>query len=282
MAENPATALRMALARRAMDQYAASPGFRAGILTGSVALGLADDASDLDIVLYYDSIPSLEALDAIRLALGGERLLFAFGAPEEGSCVQSFLLEGVKTDVAHATLARWKEDAADVLVAHNAESPMQKALSGLLESIPLAGGEVVEELRREAAYPDGLAVAVVARHLKFYPPWALREQAADRGDALYFHELLTGEVAHLINVLCGVNRIYHWGELKHSDHLLSRMKVAPDRCRETLGNLYRMDMGEAADSLDRLIRATFDIVDSALPDADVAKARQRYETPGRG
>lgn len=274
--------IRRALARHVANAHADLPGMRAALLTGSTALGLADDASDLDVVLYYDSLPDLAALDSVRLFLGGERLLFAFGEPAEGSVAQSFLADGIKTDVAHVALSRWREDTADVLVRHNPDSPLQKALSGLMEGEALAGVEEIERLRGEAAYPEGLALAVVAARLRFYPPWALREQAADRGDVVYFYELLTGEVENLLHVLCAVNRVYHYGETKHAAHLLARLPVVPEGCVEALPDLFRIPPSDACASLDRLIRAAFDIVERELPAADAGKARARYATPYAG
>jgi hypothetical protein len=274
--------MRRTLARRVAASHADLPGMRAVLLTGSTALGLADAASDLDVVLYYDSLPDLPALDAIRLSLGGERLLFAFGEPAEGSVAQSFLAQGIKTDAAHVSLSRWREDAADVLVRHNPDSPMQKALSGLMDGEALAGVEVIEELRGEAAYPAGLALAITAARLRFYPPWALREQAADRGDVVYFYELLTGEARNLLHVLCAVNRVYHYGETKHAAHLLARLPASPEGCDDALPELFLLPPSDACASLDRLIRATFDFVERELPAADVAKARARYATPHGG
>jgi hypothetical protein len=281
MSDSP-TEIRRQLAHRVTAAYRHAPSLRAALLTGSTAPGLADRASDLDVVLFYESIPGLPHLDAARLSLGGDQLLFAFGEPPDGSLVQSFLAEGIKTDVAHVTLARWREDAADVLVRHDPDSPMQKALSGLMYGEALLGPEVIQELRRESAYPEELALAVVAARLRFYPPWALREQAADRGDAVYFYELLTGEVRNIIHALCALNRVYHAGETKHTAHLLARLDKAPGACADSIPNLFRLPMPDACAALDRLIRALFDLVEKELPAADVAKSRARYATPFGG
>jgi hypothetical protein len=276
--DSGAVAVRNALADQVCARYSALGEFRAGILTGSTAAGLADQASDLDVVLFYDSVPELDSIDRSRVSLGGERLLFSSG--EEGGLVQSFLLDGIKTDVAHIALSKWRADAADVLERFNADSPMQKALSGLHDSIVLRGGHVIETLRSESVYPDGLARSVVMQNLRFLPPWALQGQAAARGDTIYFYELLAGEIGRLIRVLCGVNRIFHWGETKHTDHLLGKMRIAPPDCRATLPTLYSLPMSQAAVVLDELIHALFDIVEREMPEVDTSAPRKRYNTPG--
>jgi hypothetical protein len=282
MPQNDASRFRSALADRVCDRFASLPLFCAGILTGSAAIGLSDNESDVDVALFYDSVPPAASLDTARLGLGGERLLFSSGDPAEGSFVHSFLLEGIKTDVAHMSLDKWREDAADVLVRFNPDSPMQKALQGLMDSVAMRGPVVIDGLRNEARYPDGLAHAVVTANLRFFPPWALQGQAADRGDALYFYQMLTGETARLIHVLCGLNRIYHWGDLKHSRRLLEQMHAAPPGIQDSIPNLFGGDMRGAARLLDELIRATFEIVEREMPKVDLARARARYATPGRG
>ncbi len=44
------------LASAVVDRYGQLPGLRMAIVTGSVARGVADEASDLDIYLYWDGV----------------------------------------------------------------------------------------------------------------------------------------------------------------------------------------------------------------------------------
>src|SRR5262249_18535185 len=97
-----------------------------------------------------------------------------------------YYIAGIKHDFAHATIRQWETDMDEVLVHHKVDSPMQKALSGLLEAIPLHGGELIARWQaRAAADPDTLAEAMVKAHLRFYPPSVVGEMARAGGDLLW-------------------------------------------------------------------------------------------------
>src|SRR5664279_3624254 len=53
------------LARRLAQPYAALPEIRAIILTGSASEGVSDFYSDLDVILYYETLPSEDVLARI-------------------------------------------------------------------------------------------------------------------------------------------------------------------------------------------------------------------------
>jgi predicted nucleotidyltransferase len=54
------------MARRNARAYAALPEARAVLVAGSVAAGQSDFYSDIDLMVYYDALPSEEALAAAR------------------------------------------------------------------------------------------------------------------------------------------------------------------------------------------------------------------------
>jgi hypothetical protein len=60
-----------AVARRAVDAYLVHTAPRAILLTGSAAQGDSDFYSDVDLLAYYDRVPSHEAVGAAREAIGG-------------------------------------------------------------------------------------------------------------------------------------------------------------------------------------------------------------------
>ena len=56
----------VALATRVAAGYVAETGPRAILLTGSAAQGVSDTFSDLDLIAYYDRLPSPDQLAAAR------------------------------------------------------------------------------------------------------------------------------------------------------------------------------------------------------------------------
>jgi predicted nucleotidyltransferase len=57
----------LALARRNAQVYAAHPNTRAILVTGSAAEGVSDFYSDLDMILYYEKLPTAEDLRYERI-----------------------------------------------------------------------------------------------------------------------------------------------------------------------------------------------------------------------
>jgi hypothetical protein len=169
---------------------------------------------------------------------------------------------------------------AEVLERHNADSPLQKALSGVLDAVPLCGAERIARWKAQAAqYPDALAEAMVRKHLKFYPTWVGRDMAAARGDLLWFYEILTEAERNILGILMGLNRVYHWGEYKRMDALLATLKTAPANLSTHLKGMLRAEPEEAAKALEALIEEIFALVETHLPQVDTTAAKQRCRRP---
>src|SRR5262249_38206755 len=134
----------VALARRNAQAYAALPDIRAIIVTGSSAQGVSDFYSDIDMIVYWDKLPSEEALLAAseKNNARDRRQLVERGEEE---CMEAYYVNGVQCQVASTTINAWERDMATVLVELDVTTPLQKALSGMLESIPLYGEPLIQE-----------------------------------------------------------------------------------------------------------------------------------------
>ncbi len=65
----PASQELFALSQRVATPYTALPAARAAMVTGSVAKGISDYFSDVDMSIFYDNwLPDEETLTAIRRA----------------------------------------------------------------------------------------------------------------------------------------------------------------------------------------------------------------------
>ncbi|HLK60290.1 MAG TPA: hypothetical protein VKU00_27250 [Chthonomonadaceae bacterium] len=270
----------LAAAQRLADIYRAQLPVKAALVTGSVAQGVSDDISDVDMCLYYEEMPSAEAIQAVReLAGGGERLLFA-GDPAEGACIEIYPVAGVKHDFAHSTFRKWEENMAEVLEKHQADSPMQKAIAGLLDGLPLYGEEIIARWKAKAAdYPEALQMAMVQKHLFFYPPWVPERMALERDDLLFLYDIFVQAEKNILGILLGLNRLYHWGEYKRMDTYLQQMTIAPADLSARLKRLLREEPRAALVDLDRLIDETFALVETHLPQVDITATTARYRRP---
>ena len=274
--------------RNAAALVAVDPNITAVLLIGSVARGEADRYSDIDCAVYYREPVAASRFEALRdaaLATGGG--MHGRGDAESGFVLYAYA-DGVRCDFAHTTVANWHRDVAAVLERYEADSPYQKVLGGVLEGLPLYGEEVCRQLKEAArAYPDGLAKAMVEAHLRFWPPSVMRYMMAQRGDDLWLRESLLAALNAVIGMLLGVNRVYHWGEIKRQDAFLDRLAVAPPDLRARVRRVPCLPPGDAINEVAALLEETLGLVEAHLPDADVAAARARlgrtlepWEVPG--
>jgi len=179
------------LAKRNLQPYLALPQVRAALITGSAALGLSDRYSDIDIMIYYDALPGDDGLTAARLQNDGE-VIWRVDNRAEGELMESYRVQGVECQIAHATIAAWERDMAIVLEQHDVNTPLHKALSGTPEGLPLYGAELIETWKAKIAeYPPALGQAMVEQHLQFFPLWNLQESLAARDAVLWHYQILT-------------------------------------------------------------------------------------------
>ncbi|HEV7235478.1 MAG TPA: hypothetical protein VGN15_04805, partial [Ktedonobacteraceae bacterium] len=187
---NEASQYLLTLAKRNAQAYASLPNIKAIILTGSAAEGISDFYSDIDMILYYDELPSEEALlAACQQNQGADRKLL--GDRSEGALIDVYQVYGVECQCEHTTIAAWEHEIASVLEQLDVATPTQKALSGMLEAIPLYGEELIQNWQtRLANYPDTLAQAMVKHHLAVFPVWGIQDRMTTRDATIWCYQLL--------------------------------------------------------------------------------------------
>lgn len=256
------------LARELARVYLEHTRPRAILLTGSAAVGEADFYSDLDLILYYDTLPDESAFAAAREAVeAGDAGLFA--APTETDYPEHYYRDGVECQLAHQTIAGWEAELRTVLVDLDVESPVQKAISGLFEGIPLHGEELIAHWRDEACYPDALARAMVERYWRFFPIWHVEERLATRDAALWRQQVLVESAYNLLGVLAGLNRCWFTCfQFKRTHAFVSQLTIAPHDLADRLEALFTLDPGVAVAELEALVAETQALLAEHMPGFD--------------
>jgi predicted nucleotidyltransferase len=263
----PSAALQ-ALARELADAYLAATGPRAILLTGSAALGEADAYSDLDLILYYDRLPSEDAIAAARRAVGAEKP-DVLAPPTETSYPETFGRAGVQCQLGHETIAGWEAEMRTVLVDLDVETPVQKAIAGLFEGVALHGEELVERWRREARYPDALARAMVERYWRFFPLWHVQERLLARDAVLWCRQALVESAFNLLAVLAGLNRLWFTSfQFKRLHAFTAAMTHAPHDLADRLDALFALDARAAIAELESLVGETQALLREHMRDVD--------------
>ena len=267
--DTPTDRLR-ALAGRVTDVVVEEVAPRSVLLTGSAATGEADFYSDIDLIVYCDELPAEEPIGTVTERLGGRdrRDIYPRSEDEHG---ESFELSRIQCQLAFVTVRCADGEVERVLAGEELESPLQKAVEGIVDGIPLHGPELIERWReRVAAYPDSLRRAMIERHWRFFPLWYVERQIAVRDTFLWRKQILVEAAFDLLAVLAALNRLYFTRfQLKRMRKLVGRMRLAPPDLANRIERLLELDGEAAAHELERLVAETQALVAAELPDLEL-------------
>jgi nucleotidyltransferase-like protein len=280
---NEATAHLCELAARLVGIYVRETQPRAVLLAGSAARGDADFFSDIDLIVYYDELPSSEARAAARENAGGESPLVI--ADDPVGHVEQYLVGGVACQVAHIRIAAFEAELEKALAGEELDQPHQKVLSGLFEGLPLLGEELIAGWRERSAYPDTLQRAVIQKHWSFFPLWYFRDRLNVRDAVLWRQQILLESAFNLVAVLAALNRVWFASiEFKRTRDLVAKLELVPPRLADRLEALFSSDEEAATAELESLVAETQVLLAAELPDLDLSRKRPpgSREQPWRG
>jgi hypothetical protein len=267
----------LAIARRNTAVFQQNPHIKAILVTGSVAKGLADDNSDIDIIMYYDELPGEAAFEAYRQAAFDSGGGFYGGNAEEGFALFQYI-DGIRHDFAHALLSETETLITEFLAEPDLEETnKQIMLDGVLTGVPLKGEEITQKWKDQLAnYPPQLGDMLVQKHLRFRPHWVLQKMGVDRNEIIFLQEELLHAVQNIFGVLCGLNKLYHPGKIKGLKYTVAQMQLTPPNVAGRLPGIFEVDGQTAVTQLKKLIEETIELVETHLPHIDTAPTRKLF------
>jgi hypothetical protein len=251
------TERRLAIARRIVSSLASRTELRASLLAGSVAQGIADEHSDIDLLNYYDSPPDGELFTAVVHGAGGEKiddLRYGF----DGIEVQT---SGQAISELEVRLQRIETGDVDWITA--------KVAMGLIEGTALWGDELINQWKSRASYPGSLRRREVEANLGWFPIWRIDDHLAARDAELFRRQMLLEGAFRVLAVLSAINRLYFSTfQFKRATAYIDRMEIKPERLAERLDRVANAPPSDAADELRKLVDETKTIVRKEMPDID--------------
>lgn len=265
------------LAKQNALAYIAIPKAKAAMVGGSVARGICDEYSDLDMSIYWDELPSEEELQLARQQNQGSERLWVIGNRSDGGFAEAYAVNGVECQFGHVTIEQWEKDLAIVLEQHDVKYPLVTAMSGTLTCIPLYGEKLIQQWKtRVANYPEALAQAMVEEYLKFFPLWGYQKHLAKRDATLFYHQILLESAQNLLGVLSGLNRLYYSTfQFKRMGLFIEKMTIAPTNLKSRLESLFHIEPQAAANQLEELVQETLELVETHMAQVDTSSARRR-------
>jgi predicted nucleotidyltransferase len=257
------TQWRLAFAQEIGVELRKYSGVRAIIVGGSVARGYADEYSDLEIPLFWNTLPTDETRLAIAADLGAG-FLYPFSGP---ALEDNLLIHGFQVDLWHITVSGAEQVIESVLQEFSLDPGDSNFMDTIRFCIPLYGEALIEAWKQKVRiYPDELAAsqiqqamnAVQATHLSIL---------AHRDNPTLLYGQISDLQEQVFLILLALNRHY-FPAFKWMYPILSEMVVKPEGIAARFRRVYSCSADQAAEDTARIVDETLRLVQEQFPQLD--------------
>jgi hypothetical protein len=274
------SAWRISLAHKIAPAFTANPKVEACFVFGSAALGMSDQYSDLELAFIWSKLPSAEELQITAQNIGVKGWEIEPYGEAEQAWLEQFYMNGMKVEAGH-----WARETMDNIVTDVVEHydvsqngllfEKQAIVSHLQRAVVLCGEDMIKQWQtRLSPYPEELAIAMVQKHLRFRP-FDGQKILTERLEIPMLYENNCTIVRWLLNLLFGLNRIYHPG-FKWTRYFVEEMSIKPPEFFARLERVFQSDAASGTHELRQLAEETFDLVEKQLPQVDLKQQRETF------
>lgn len=271
---------RVSLAHKIAPAFTANPKVEACFVFGSAALGISDQYSDLELAFIWSHLPSAEELQATAQSVGVEGWEIELYGEAKQRWLEQFYLYGMKVEAGHWTREMIDNIVTDVVERYDVSQyglvfEKQAIAFHLQHAVVLCGEDIIRQWQIQLSpYPEELAVVMVQKHLKFRP-FDGQTILTDRLEIPMLYENRCAIVRRLLNILFGLNHIYHPG-FKWTRYWLEEMNIKPLEFFARLERIFQSDAASGTHELRQLVEETFDLVEQYLPQIDLKQQRETF------
>ena len=247
-------------------------------VTGSVALGVADDDSDLELNLWTEALPSVAARGDWIERVGGTEAQIAPEPWSDGSLNATFRYGDVWVEAGWMTRDALDETLRAILAAEVLGHARLQLAWVVERAVPVrTAGALAAWQGRLTAYPEALVERLIETNTRvFQLPHAMRGRwtYCRRVQPLALTERLTWETYNVLRVLFALNRRWEpdfkWLRLVTGD-----LATAPERLAERIEEVFTAPVLEqrVRTSL-ALIRDTLALIPAPQVTPGVERARR--------
>jgi hypothetical protein len=271
---------RISLAHKIAPVFTANPTVEACFVFGSAALGISDQYSDLELAFVWTQLPSAEELQSTAKSVGIKGWEIEPYGEAKQAWLEQFYIYGMKVEAGHWARETMDNIVIDVVerydVSQNGLLFEKQAISSHLQhAVVLHGEDIIKQWQTQLSpYPEELAIAMVQKHLKFRP-FDGQNILTERLELPMLYENNCTIVRWLLNMLFGLNRIYHPG-FKWTRYFVEEMNIKPPEFFVRLEHVFQSDAVSGTHELRQLAEETFDLVAQCLPQVDLKQQRETF------
>lgn len=195
-------------------EAAAPPETLAVQIVGSVARGLSDENSDLEIEFFSEELPPLDAIDAFIGTVGGDEI-FHYPAPlADGSVWTAFRRQGVWIELG------WQKEESAVQAIRSICSGLILDHDRLIigstykDAIDLRRSEALRSAKEALnVYPSGLGRKIVDATLRQWDvalAWEIKGVLAKRNERMPLAQRLVADCQRMTRLIFAVNECWDY------------------------------------------------------------------------
>ena len=296
---------RLSLAKRVIEAYKESGQVSGAIIGGSVALGIDDNFSDIDIFIFWAEPPSVAARRRAVVRSGGA-VDISWADPPAEELVRELLNEksGRIGQIWPYESDEWSEHyfigdvnigvsgfldssvsryLAELFQNNRPTDDKQILLSAISSGIPVIGNHLVDGWKKAAdEFPTLLAITLINRAIAYDDGWRACDMFVKRDERLILQALVVRMADKIIRALLALNKMY-LPDPRHKwlGYYAQKMEWKPVDLLTRLKSLSTADPGLAVREVQELFIETLDLVDGALPGTETDFAREwiQYRRP---
>ncbi|MEQ1823219.1 MAG: hypothetical protein ABL949_11960 [Fimbriimonadaceae bacterium] len=225
----PESLNRIEIARRVSDAHLAIPTYRAGFITGSAAEGIADEVSDIDMGLFFETFPGRDDLVKVRESLDPNPPKWELGSYEDEEVLYSIRIDDIEVQYGINTVAAGQGYADKICRGEMGTSPEIKIAIGTLFCIAFHGEELINGWREQFKhYPESYRVEAMKKFLKLRPLDDLIPKIVGRNAEIWIRRDLMERVYQMCAALGALNHIWFSEfQFKRSDSWCAKLTICP-------------------------------------------------------
>jgi hypothetical protein len=271
----------LTIANHIAAAYRDNPNVLVVMVSGSVARGLADTYSDLEIGVFWAHPPSDDERKTAIARSDGE--LWSFTSyqrePEvvthEQYGLSTLVIDGqpcsgsLMVSINHLTRSAMEQCLADVLEHADTALDKQTLIAAVQDAIPLYGAVLLHTWQAQArVYPNRLAIKMIQESL-WCGPWCMPQAYAKRDDTLVLYQHFIWMQQSILKILAGLNRVYYRSEEhKWLDAMIQRFSIAPPDLALRMKQAFREDPMIGVRHMLELIHETVLLVEQHQPEVN--------------